>query len=170
METIRTFSNITHAGIACSVLKEAGIDAELADENAFTLGPQYVPWGVRLQVPEPDADEAKRVLDLRENFPPLTDDFVPPPEPSQESAPPPQRALDAFDAFLRFGFLELCLFGVFTIGNLATGRPVHADPGGLFLLFVLGGIAGVFLRAKGAGAPGDESCRGPASEAPPDER
>jgi len=157
MQTIRTFSNMAQAGIAWSVLKAAGIDAALADENAFTLGPQYVPWGVRLQVPEPDADEAKRVLDLREGFLPLTDDFVPPAEPAQESETPPQQALDAFDAFLRFGILALCVFGAFMIANLATGRPVHADPGGLFLLFVLGGVAGVFLRAKDAGAPGGES-------------
>jgi hypothetical protein len=147
MQTIRTFSNMTEAGLACSVLNAAGFDATLADENAFTLGPQYVPWGVRLQVPESDADDAKRVLDLREDFPPLPDDFVPP-ESAQESEAPSPSALAAFDAFLRFGLLALCLFGVFTITNLATGRTVHADPGGLFLLFVLGGVAGLFLRAR----------------------
>jgi Putative prokaryotic signal transducing protein len=147
MQTIRTFSNIAEAGLACSVLKAAGIRAALADENAFTLGPQYVPWGIRLQVPEQDADEAERLLGPQEEFPPLTDDFVPRPEPSQESEAPTQQALDAFDAFPRGGIWAVCIFGVFMVVNLATGHPVHADPGRVLLIFGLGGIVGIIVRA-----------------------
>jgi len=157
MQTIRTFSNIAQAGFACSVLEAAGIHADLADENAFTLGPQYVPWGIRLQVPEPDADRAGRVLDHHEGFTPLPDDFVPPAEPSEETAAPTEHAKSGIDAFLRGGMWALAMFGVFVVVNLATGHPAYADPGRVLLLFALGGIVGIGVRAIDNKGRGDES-------------
>jgi len=170
MQTIRTFSNVAEAGLACSVLEAAGIHADLADENGFTLGPQYVPWGIRLQVPEPDADRAGRVLDHQEGFTPLPDDFVPPAEPAEESAAPTEDAKGGIDAFLRGGILALAIFGVYAMTNLATGHPAHADPGAVFLLFALGGVAGIFLRPINAKARGEsEKSRKGTAEAEPDE-
>jgi tetratricopeptide (TPR) repeat protein len=61
--TIRRYGNVAEAGFAQSLLVAAGIDASLPDDNAGTLGPQFVPWGMRLQVPEEDAERAIEILD-----------------------------------------------------------------------------------------------------------
>ena len=147
MKTIRRFSNVAQAGFARSVLEAAGIDAALADEHAFTLGPQYAPWGIRLQVPDPDAERAERVLDQQEGFLPLPDDFVPPPETPQTIAPPKQHALSAAGAFLRGGLWALAIFGVLAAISLVAGGQAYADIGGILLLFGIGGIIGIVLRA-----------------------
>ncbi|HEX4084811.1 MAG TPA: DUF2007 domain-containing protein [Chthoniobacteraceae bacterium] len=84
MITIRRFGNVAEAGFAQSLLESVGIQAALADENAYTLGPQFVPWGIRLQVPESEAQRSLDILDGREEFAPLPDDFIPP----EESAAP----------------------------------------------------------------------------------
>jgi hypothetical protein len=146
MVTIRTFFNPALAGLACSVLRAADIDTVLADLNAYTLGPQYVPWGIRLQVPESDADQAERILDHLEGFPPLPDDFVPPPESFLESAPLSQDAGRAMDAFLRGGAWAATILFVFVIVNVATGHRAHAAPGRVALAFALGGVIGLFVH------------------------
>jgi hypothetical protein len=49
--------------VAQSLLAASGIEATLADEYAGTLGPQFVPWGMRLQIPDEDAERALKILD-----------------------------------------------------------------------------------------------------------
>ncbi len=147
MKTIRRFTNIAEAGFACSLLEAAGINAALADEHAYTLGPQYAPWGIRLQVSEPDADRAERVLDQQEGFSPLPDDFVPPPEPADSLAAPSDRKSNMTGAFLRGGIWALVAFGALAGVTLAAGGEAHADVGGVLLYFGLGGIAGLVVRA-----------------------
>ena len=63
MKTVRTYGNSAEAGFAQSVLAAGGIDAVIADEYAGTLGLQFVPGGMRLQVPEEDAERALEILD-----------------------------------------------------------------------------------------------------------
>ena len=63
MKTIRRYGNLAEAGFARSLLEAAGIDASLADEYAATLGFQYAPWGIRLQVPEDDEQRSLEILD-----------------------------------------------------------------------------------------------------------
>ncbi len=63
MNTIRRYGNPAEAAFARSLLVAAGIEAVLADEFASALGPQFVPWGVRLQVPEEDVERAIGILD-----------------------------------------------------------------------------------------------------------
>jgi hypothetical protein len=147
MKTIRRFSNVAQAGFARSVLEAAGIDATLADEHAFTLGPQYAPWGIRLQVPDGDVERAERVLDQQEGFLPLPHDFVPPPEAPETTAAPTQSTPSAAGAFLRGGLWGLAVFGVLAVISVLAGGQTHADLGGLVLLFAIGGIIGIVVRA-----------------------
>lgn len=63
MKIIRNYSNVAEAGFAQSLLEAAGIAATLLDEHAATLGPQFVPWGIRLEVPDDDAQRALEILD-----------------------------------------------------------------------------------------------------------
>ena len=63
MKTIRTFSNLSEAGFASSLLEAAGIKASLADEQSFSIGYGQVGGGLRLQVEDADAERAERVLD-----------------------------------------------------------------------------------------------------------
>jgi hypothetical protein len=62
MKTIRRYGNAAEAGFAQSLLVAAGIAASLADENAGSLFPPLVPWGIRLQVPDEEVDRAHRIL------------------------------------------------------------------------------------------------------------
>ena len=89
MTTIRRYGNITEAGFAQSLLAAAGIDATIADEYAGTLGPQFVPWGMRLQVPEADVERALQILDGERGLESDTPDPVPetPPAAEHEVAP-----------------------------------------------------------------------------------
>ena len=147
MKTIRRFSNIAEAGFSRSILQAAGIDAALADEHAFTLGPQYAPWGIRLQVPDSDVERAARVLDQQEGFLPLPDDFVPPPESPEPAGTPPQPGASLGGAFVRGGFVALAIFGGIAGISLLVGGHAHADLGGLVLLFAIGGVTGIAVRA-----------------------
>ncbi len=85
--TIRTFFNSVDAGLARSLLESRGIQVYLHGENAFAVEP--VPaFGIRIQVPESQADEARGILGGEDNAP-LPDDFVlPPPQPSDETEHP----------------------------------------------------------------------------------
>jgi tetratricopeptide (TPR) repeat protein len=62
MNTIRRYRSAAEAAIARTLLTEAGIEATLADEGVATLGPQFAPWGIRLQVPEEDTERAVEIL------------------------------------------------------------------------------------------------------------
>ena len=78
MKTIRTYPNTVEAGLARSILESAGIEAVLADEHSCTLGYGSVVGGVRLQVPDVQADPATKILDEQDGVTPLPDDFIPP--------------------------------------------------------------------------------------------
>src|ERR1043166_9199888 len=78
MKIIRRYSNVAEAGFAQSLLEAAGIDATLADEQAATLGPQFVPWGIRLEVPDSDAQRALEILNRQVGVDSLPPDVTPP--------------------------------------------------------------------------------------------
>ncbi len=124
MKTIRRFSNLAEAGFARSLLEATGIRAFLTDEHAFTLGAQYAPWGIRLQVSEPDAERAQRILDQQEGFLPLPDDFVPPEPLYPITAISKPRAVGLTGAFLRGGVWALAAFGVLAMISLAAGASL----------------------------------------------
>lgn len=146
MNTIRRFSNVAEASFARSVLEAAGINAVLADENAYTLGPQFAPWGIRLQVSEPDAERAQRVLDQQEGFTPLPDDFVPPPALPGEATTSSSQGSGFVGAFIKGGLWAIAIISI--LAYLA-----HAAARGLLILFAIGGIIGTIVQAiynKGA--------------------
>ena len=65
METLAKFNNQEEARIAMSYLRANGIDAALADADTFATIPN-VGMGatmLRLQVPEPQIEEARALLD-----------------------------------------------------------------------------------------------------------
>lgn len=78
MTTVRTYYNAMDAGLAQSLLESRGLHVYLHGENAFSVEP-VAAFGLRLQVPEDQVDEALRIL-AGEDTEPLTDDFVPPSE------------------------------------------------------------------------------------------
>lgn len=65
MITLRTYPSFTEAGLAKAHLDAAGIDCELADENANsnTIAQFAIP--VRLMVADDRVEEARNVLDLK---------------------------------------------------------------------------------------------------------
>jgi hypothetical protein len=65
------------------VLRNAGIDAILADDGVAALGPQFAPWGIRLQVPEEDAQRALEILDANDG-----PGEAPPPDATPEEGAP----------------------------------------------------------------------------------
>ncbi len=93
MNTIRRYGNVAEAGFAQSLLVAEGIDAVLADEYAGALGPQFVPWGMRLQVPEEDVARALEILDRpavpESEMPDFAQDGA---LPMEHEAPSPDRA------------------------------------------------------------------------------
>jgi len=58
MKTVRSYGNVAEAGFAQSLLRAAGIDASLIDENAATIG-----LDIRLQAPDEDVELALEILD-----------------------------------------------------------------------------------------------------------
>ncbi len=82
MVTIQTYTDSTEAGLAQSLLESRGIEAFLQDENALNvvLPGGSMLGGVRLQVADEDADQARRIVQDGEGVTPLPDDFVPPAE------------------------------------------------------------------------------------------
>lgn len=124
MKTIRHFSNIAEAGFAHSLLQAVGIQAVLADEHAFTMGPQNVPWGIRLQVPETEVDQALRVLDQQEGFTPLPDDFSPPSDPSTPTKLPPFTPPGSTPTALLIVAILFLLSGIAGVVDMI-GRLIH---------------------------------------------
>lgn len=90
MKTIRRYGNVAEAGFAQSLLVAAGIGASLADENAGTLFPPLVPWGIRLQVPDDDVDRAHEILNSEGGWESDLTDLQPdaPHGPEHEVIPP----------------------------------------------------------------------------------
>jgi tetratricopeptide (TPR) repeat protein len=106
VKTIRRFFNNAEAEFARLLLVSAGIETVLPEENANTLGPGFAPGGVRLQVPDEDAERAIKILGgADEEFTPLPDDFVPPEEGPGEAVPP---KLEAFDKLRKIVPASLC--------------------------------------------------------------
>jgi len=83
MITIRQYKDLTKAHLDKSLLEAAGIPVSLDDEYSTLIGYGSILGGVRLQVQDSDVDRARRVLDEREMFAPLPDDFIPPENRSQ---------------------------------------------------------------------------------------
>ena len=79
MVTIRKYFEPGQAWSDKCMLEASGIAVFLADECSSTLGFGSIIGGARLQVEEADVERANQVLNHPENFPPLPDDFVPPP-------------------------------------------------------------------------------------------
>ncbi len=113
MKTIRSYFNNTEAEFARLLLVSAGIEAVLAEENANTLGPGFAPGGVRLQVPEEDAERATEILFGRhEEFTPLPDEFVPPEEVLGEAIPPRLERFEKLKGLIPVGLCVLVVMGL----------------------------------------------------------
>jgi hypothetical protein len=57
--------------------------------------------------------------------------------------PPPTKG----QSFVKGGIGCLLLFAVFALLSLVFGGSVHADIGGILMLFVIGGVLGLIVRA-----------------------
>ena len=156
MVTVRQYLNPTEAELDKTLLEEAGIPVFLADESSLSLGYGGVLGGVRLQVEDTDLERAQGVLDKREGVTPLTDDFIPPQEPltvEPTSAPPPLPAPEIepesewIDTFFRGGAVLMVVFGILALLILATGGFVFATLGGVAVLFLVGGLVALVVRA-----------------------
>lgn len=63
MTTLTTCLDIAEAELLKSLLEASGIKAFLPEELTANAAPQFVfPSGIRLQVEDEDADEARRVI------------------------------------------------------------------------------------------------------------
>jgi len=70
MTTITTCSNIAEAQLLKSLLDDSGIQAFLPEEMTANAAPQFLfSSGIRLQVEDEDADEARRVIARAETPP-----------------------------------------------------------------------------------------------------
>jgi hypothetical protein len=83
--TVRAFTNVPDAQVACTALQAAGLDASLRDEHLVSMQWLYsnAVGGVKLQVPAKQAEEARALLDtaaIIEAPAPVTDDEEPCPE------------------------------------------------------------------------------------------
>jgi hypothetical protein len=87
MITLARYLNLSQAERDKTLLEAAGIPVFLAGENSASAGYGSVLGELQLQVPEADADRARRVLYEHEGFTPLPDDFIPPEEPTEETTP-----------------------------------------------------------------------------------
>ncbi len=80
MVTIQTYFDTTGAGLAQSLLESRGIPSVLLGVDSFNvvLPGGSLPGGIRLQVAEEHAEEARGIVQDGEGVTPITDDFVPP--------------------------------------------------------------------------------------------
>ena len=147
MITIRRYGNLAEAGFAQSLLVSVGIHAALADEFSFNNGVQYVPWGIRLQVPESEAQRAVGILDGRKEFAPLQEDFVPPAEPSLASRTADPDRLGLFGTFMMGGMWGLIVCAALALLTIFLGGSFRGNLGGWLFIFVLGGVVGLAVGA-----------------------
>lgn len=155
MKTIRRFNNVAEAGFAQSLLESAGLTAVLADDLTFALGPQYVPWGIRLQVAEEDLGRAEKILEEHEGYEPLPEDFVPPETEVVEMVGSPDARAAVMGrgaAFLLGGVLALLTVGCASVLLSAATENRNAwrftlSPNFPILLFLVGGWIGLGIRA-----------------------
>ncbi len=80
MVTIQTYFDTTEAGLAQGLLESRGIQSVLLGVDSFNvvLPGGSLPGGIRLQVAEENAEEARGIVQDGEGVTPITDDFVPP--------------------------------------------------------------------------------------------
>jgi hypothetical protein len=149
MTTVRAFLSEAEAALALSRLEAAGIEAFLADAISLAvIGAGTSAVSIRLQVPDEEAERAGRILRGEEGAGPLPDDFVPPEQP-----PSPTNDLarlgrgDIAAAFTEGGIYALIVLGLPALSALACGGKLPASWGGILFLFLVGGVAGVFVLA-----------------------
>jgi hypothetical protein len=113
MKTIRTYQNSAEAAFAQSLLEAAGIPATLLDETmARTVS--VIPWPMRLQVPERDAERALEILNGKAGLNPEPPDEPVPLEPEAdfpESSNNPYEILLLATPFILGGILLLLKTG-----------------------------------------------------------
>ena len=79
MTTLVTCSNIAEAQLLKSLLDDSGIKAHLPEELTANAAPQFLfASGIRLQVEDEDADEARRVIAAAETSPEGDEEEIPP--------------------------------------------------------------------------------------------
>ncbi|MDQ8202806.1 DUF2007 domain-containing protein [Pelagicoccus sp. SDUM812003] len=147
MITIRSFSSQAQASLARSVLETAGIAVSLADEHTYSLGAQYVPDGIRLQVPPEEEEKARRILDNQELVAPLPDDFVPP-EPYPENLATPETGPFTWTkAFFLGGMFATIALALIILIGLLLGGSVSLSVGFVLLVFAVGGVLGIVVHS-----------------------
>jgi hypothetical protein len=118
MKTVKTFSNLSEAGFAASLLEAAGIAASLVDELNFMMSYGMATGGIRLQVEDQDYERALRVL---ESGP---DAAIVPTEASLES-PVNGKSRIPIGVFVMCGLIFLAL--VFISRNSAQNHPAGTE-------------------------------------------
>jgi len=157
MITIATYRNLMSAELAKTRLEVCDIKAIIADAFSYTLGYGSVIDGVRLQVPDADAERAQEILANKE-FIDLPDDSVivttESPETDQESgarSDEAARAPAAESSSGRPGGWPALLVFLFGIVCLVLGRPAgdlritHPFSGQLILLGVISIVAALWI-------------------------
>ena len=173
MITIATYRNLMSAELAKTRLEFYAIKAMIADVFSYTLGYGSIIDGVRLQVPDADAERAKEIL-ATEEFIDLPDDsaiIAESPEPVARSAEAARDTDAVSDETLRqpsadssssrpggWPVLLLFLFGIFC---LILGRPtgdwrtMHPFSGQLILLGEMLIVSGLWLSYGRLSAAGE---------------
>jgi len=162
MITIATYRNLMSAELAKTRLAFYDIQAMIADEFSYTLGYGAIMDGVRLQVPEADAERAKEIL--------ATEEFINLPDDSAIIAESPEADAISAEAFKEsaadassnrpggWPVLLLFLFGIFC---LILGRPasdwrtMHHFSGQLILLGEMLIMAGLWIAYGRLSAAGE---------------
>ena len=146
MITISRYYNLAEANLAKELLESNNVKAFLADAEAFALGQQYAPEGIRLQVAEADSEHASRLLEELRSAEPLPDDFDPgpPPEDAKEKTAGPKYS--NFGAFTRGGLVALIAFLLLAVFTVLIGGSVRMNLGGVLVVFILGGCGGLLVR------------------------
>jgi len=164
MITIATYRSLMSAELAKTRLESCDIRAIIADAFSYTLGYGSVIDGVRLQVPEADAERAQEILANNEyiDLPDESAIMAEVPEPvagSEEVAGEPAANL----ACRRSGGWPILFLFLFGIICLVLGRPssdwqtIHRFSGQLILLGEMLIVAGLWLSYGRLGAfSGDE--------------
>ena len=163
MITIATYRNLMSAELAKTRLESYDIKAMIADVFSYTLGYGSIIGGVRLQVPDADAERAKEIL-ATEEYVDLPDDsaiIAESPDPGARSDDAAREA-SADTASSRSGewpILLLFLFGIFCLilgWPASDWRTMSPHSGQLILLGEMLIVAGLWIsygRLSATGKP-----------------
>lgn len=160
MVTLRTYANVYDAGYAHSLLEAAGIPAFLHGEHSYTLEQMPALGGIRLQVAERDLARAREVIADGQPSDELTDfhedadvelladwEVAALETPKPALSPGVREGLGRLWAFLKGAVaLEVALGSI--LRHLDRAHP-ERDPtefGVYLLIFLAGGVLGIFLR------------------------